>query len=193
MFPYDQGLGLVRAIFNRGGWDLVSLAWAQPPVSTEQVIHPQRYFDGDMPQEVRVPDLLPDLGEGWEEIARTTLGEFFLREYLGQKLDPTTVSTAATGWGGDEYAVYWNDHLGWLVMTLRLAWDTPADADEFGAAYGQYANLAYGSNINEVGDGIRCRTAVDTICTYRLGDEWLIARASTLDLAVSAMTAMQER
>jgi hypothetical protein len=194
MFPYNQGQQFVNAIYNRGGWAGVNEAWNQPPVSTEQILHPDRYFAQDMPQEVRVPDLLPQLGDGWEEIARTTLGEFYLRQYLGQRdrLDAATLNLAATGWGGDQYAIYWHENLDRVVMTLRLAWDTPTDADEFGAAYSQYANLAYGSNITEVGDGIRCRTAVDTVCTYRQGDEWFIVRASTLDLATTAMTAMQE-
>ncbi|MDA0243941.1 MAG: hypothetical protein OT477_11040 [Chloroflexi bacterium] len=190
-FPYEDGLTFARAIYNRGGWAGLTEAWGNPPVSTEQILHPDQYFAGDVPQAVSVPDLLPTLGEGWEEIDRTTLGELHLREYLGQRLDGGTLDTAATGWGGDQYAVYWNEPLNRVVMTLRLAWDSTADSDEFAAAYSQYADLAYGSAITEVGDGIRCRTAVDTVCTYRQGDDWLIVRATSLDLATAAMAAMQ--
>lgn len=190
-FPYETGGAFVQAVYDRGGWAGVNEAWAARPTSTEQIIHPERYFAGDQPQAISVPDLLPTLGEGWQEIERTTLGEFYLRQYLGQRLDGGTVEAAATGWGGDQYAVYWQPTNNWVVLSLRLAWDSTADSDEFASAYAQYADAAYGSNVTEVGDGTRCRTAVETVCTYRQGDEWLIVRAPNIEIATTALAAMK--
>ncbi|KPK10021.1 MAG: hypothetical protein AMJ56_09255, partial [Anaerolineae bacterium SG8_19] len=97
----------------------MNVAWQNLPQSTEQIIHPDRYLAGDLPEIVALPPLTDTLGIGWTRLEEATLGEFLLREYLGQQLDETEVETAATGWGGDRYAVYWHQDNEELVMVLR--------------------------------------------------------------------------
>lgn len=189
-FPYDFGSQFAAQAYNQaGGWQGVNDAWSNLPQSTEQIIHPDRYFAGDVPQAVSVADLSGTLGEGWEEIERSTFGEFFLRQYLQQKLDTTAVDTAATGWGGDQYVVYYNAENDDVVMTIRLAWDTPEDSQQFAEAFGRYADLTYGSNASTPQEGVRCRTAVDTVCTTQVGTDWLIVRAPDEATAVAVLNA----
>jgi hypothetical protein len=43
MFPYLNGLEFVQSLYDRGGWDAIDEAYANPPVTTEQILHPDRY------------------------------------------------------------------------------------------------------------------------------------------------------
>ena len=57
LFPYEQGLRFVRTLYAQGGWDAVNDAYRDPPRSTEQLLHPERYLgDRDQPEKVEVAD-----------------------------------------------------------------------------------------------------------------------------------------
>ena len=144
MFPYDAGLIFVMALFEEGGWSAVDAAYADPPVSTEQILHPERYPD-DAPQVITLPPLTDTLGSGWRLVDEDVLGEFGLRQYLDVYLNSSDVEAAAEGWGGDRYAVYWRDDESAFVLALHLAWDTPSDAQEFFEAYARFAESRFGS------------------------------------------------
>ncbi|WP_158055425.1 Hvo_1808 family surface protein [Halorussus halophilus] len=53
--PYSDGPPFVRGVQRRGGWEAVNELYQNPPASTEQVIHPQKYPD-DTPTEFTVGD-----------------------------------------------------------------------------------------------------------------------------------------
>jgi prefoldin subunit 5 len=181
MFPYLEGLNFVQALVSEGDWELVDEAWANPPVSTEQILHPSRYLAGDEPETVTVESLLETLGADWELLDEDVLGEFFLREYLAQQVDDATANAAAEGWGGDRYAVYWDDRQELMVMVLRSTWDTADDATEFAAAYSDYASQRYNTTAVVQGD-LTCWAGVvdgisDTTCLYEVEGELFIVRA----------------
>lgn len=189
LFPYNEGVLFVQALYDSGGFQAVDEAWANPPQSTEQIIHPDRYLSDDLPQIVALAPLTNTLGVGWQQLDQDIFGEFFLRQYLLQQLADAEVETAATGWGGDQYAVYWNESQQEMVMTLRLAWDSPQDGDEFAAAYTNYATALYGSAGQSQADGPFCWQGSDVLCLYRLGDNSFIVRAPTLALAALIVAA----
>ncbi|MFC4358119.1 Hvo_1808 family surface protein [Halobium salinum] len=62
--PYSDGPAFVYRLYERGGWATVNDAYANPPTSSEQIIHPARYPD-DRPAELEVPDRSVD---GWERV-----------------------------------------------------------------------------------------------------------------------------
>ncbi|NHN61041.1 MULTISPECIES: Hvo_1808 family surface protein [Halorussus] len=62
--PYSDGPAFVRGVRNRSGWTGVNDVYANPPASTEQVIHPEKYGE-DAPAEFRVRDRT---GEGWSRL-----------------------------------------------------------------------------------------------------------------------------
>jgi hypothetical protein len=150
VFPYDEGYLFVESLFNDGGWAAVDAAYADPPVSTEQILHPEKY-PGDPPVEVAMPDLLPTLGDGWEQLDDNVMGEWYTYLILGHGADPAArladeeAAAAAAGWGGDRYVVYLNRSTGGLVLALKAAWDTPADAAEFADAFRDHAGARFGA------------------------------------------------
>jgi hypothetical protein len=144
LFPYEAGIVFVISLFNDGGWSAVDAAYVNPPVSTEQIIHPERYPD-DVPQIVTLPPLTDTLGAGWRLVDEDVLGEFGLEQYLQVGTSESDAEVASEGWGGDRYAVHWRDDESAFVLVARLAWDTPADADEFLDAYGRFAEDRFGT------------------------------------------------
>jgi hypothetical protein len=184
LFPYTAGLDFVETVYGRGGWAAVTAAWHNPPQSTEQILHPQRYLAGDTPQLVSLPPLTDTLGVGWELITEDVFGEFYLREFLAQRLNQAEVDVAATGWGGDRYAVYWHADQDQVVMVLRHAWDTLQDANQFAGAFGNYAARRYGAQQAARPDGALCWQTIEMVCFYQHGSQTLIVRAPA-DLVVA--------
>jgi hypothetical protein len=130
---------------------------------------------------VALAPLTDTLGFDWARLEEATLGEFLLREYLGQRLDEATVDTAATGWGGDQYAVYWQEETNGLLLVLRLAWDTPADKDQFSAAFSKFADNTHGTGDQTRVEGGTCWKAIDVLCLYRFGADSIVIRAPDLE------------
>src|SRR5580765_5843597 len=78
LFPYEEGLNWTRALYKRGGWKEVSQGFTALPQSTEQIIHPDKYFLHEAPVKVTLPDVAPLLnaaergGESGNRGRRTT-------------------------------------------------------------------------------------------------------------------------
>jgi hypothetical protein len=140
-FAYVRGLEFV-AILQEEGWDAVDAAYADPPQSTEQILHPEKYLSRDEPQIVALPPLTDTLGAGWHLVRADTLGEFQTALYLDQRLGQGIVDRASQGWGGDQYALYANN--GQDVLVYGTVWDSPQDREEFVTAYQAYAGEKYG-------------------------------------------------
>lgn len=190
-FPYTDGVEFVIDLYREDGFAAIDAAWANPPRSTEQILHPDRYRAGDAPQVVTLPPLEDTLGAGWMLLDEDILGEFYLRQYLAQQLPGVTVNRAATGWGGDRYAVYWNEATDEMVMALRLVWDTPEDAQEFAAAYPDYPAALFQTEAETQPDGSACWTGDDVICFQQRAGEALIVRAPDVPIALFVLQVIQ--
>jgi hypothetical protein len=183
LFPYETGVEFARALHGRGGWGALNQAWQNPPQSTEQILHVERYLAGDTPQLVALAPLTETLGAGWQLLQTDTFGEFMLRQYLGQQLSEAEVDAAATGWGGDTFAVYWNEEAGQQVMALRLVWDSPADATQFASAFSRYAAWRGDGAVQiDTPDGA-CWQLGDVLCLYARAGETLVVRAPDVGMA----------
>ena len=144
LFPYSYGLDFVREIHLNGGWAAVDAVYADPPVSTEQILHPERY-PNDQPIVLQPPDLLAELGEGWREIDQDVLGEWYTRLTLDEYLDDDLSEIAAEGWGGDYYVALYQDERGQGAFILMTLWDSVRDAEEFYLAFEEYGEMRFGN------------------------------------------------
>ncbi len=131
LWPYTAGLAFISARDTAGGTKAVNVVIKHLPVSTEQVIHPERY-PNDLPQPLDIPDLGPALGTGWTDLDVMDVGEAWLSTMLDLRLDAGRAAAAAAGWDGGIYRA-WSNGSGTAVL-LRTVWDTPADATEFATA-----------------------------------------------------------
>jgi hypothetical protein len=131
-FPYQDGLAFVSRLVAQGGYTAVDTAFDDPPDSTEQVLHPEKYTTREAPVTVVIPKgLATSIGAGWSEVAQDTLGELLIGIWL--KIGGQTAleaPKAAAGWGGDRLALYRGPN-GETVVVLITEWDTALDASEF--------------------------------------------------------------
>lgn len=156
--PYSDGPVYVNYLLNQAGWSAVDAAFADPPASTEQVIHTT--------DEAPVPIEFEDTAtNGWTPFpgqginGSDTVGEASLyamfwyqaREYDAETIDPNSLFrglenefdtynydvSPSAGWGNDRVFPYRKrvgdeTQYGYVWVT---EWDTVVDADEFRQTY----------------------------------------------------------
>jgi hypothetical protein len=188
MFPYTDGRSFAYALFVAGnGWQLVNDAYGALPLSTEQIMHPEAYFDGEMPVDVAVVALDPLLGDGWREVWHRTLGEFYLREHLREQIDRRVASSAAEGWGGDRYRLYFNDETAESVLIWRTVWDTPDDAGEFADIYTSFNLMRFHGHSEQVDAATSCWFDGEVLCMRTSEMETLVVMAPQRSLAMDIL------
>jgi hypothetical protein len=132
IFPYLRGMVFCARLTNDGGWTALNSAYRNPPLSTEQVLHPEKYLaKPDPPTAVDLGKLDP--GEGWKELGRNVVGEM----QLGVLLRRHGGKNAAAGWDGDRFAVFEGPE-GRLGLVWFSTWDTEDDAREFHRGYARF-------------------------------------------------------
>jgi hypothetical protein len=150
LFPYQEGLRFVRALYQRGGWAAVDRAYRDPPTSTEQLLHPERYLtDRDQPQAVTVPNLSGRLGGGWRPGVEVSFGELDARLLLQGELQVATAESAAEGWDGGRLRTFQQGNR--TALALRTVWDSSAEATQFCGAMSGWARGRFGSATRSAG------------------------------------------
>lgn len=133
----------------------LATVYASPPTSSEQLLHPERYFDRDDPPvaiaEGRRAGLL-----GFAHTVESThvAGEFGVFTALEGALPPRDARAAARGWGGDLLTVYRQRETG----ELAYAWSIDCD-DRFAArrlcdALARAAEIRGGGEFVEIEDDL---------------------------------------
>lgn len=167
IFPYLRGMIFCTKLANDGGWKAVDEAYRNPPVSTEQILHPEKYRQKpDLPMIVDLGELKP--GGAWKELGRNVLGEFQIAIMLGRQ-----GSKAAAGWDGDRYAVYETPDKK-LALVWLSTWDSEDEAREFAQAYTRYQTRRVGNGASvpdKIPDSIwRCQDDVCHVIARRGAD-----------------------
>ena len=186
IFPYLAGQEFVAELRDEGGWEAVNAAFADPPASTEQILHPEKYLEAerDEPTAVGLPDLASALGPGWARAEENAFGEFqtavvLAAEEAGQGIGselPDAAEDAAAGWDGDRYAIWANGELD--VVVWVSVWD---DADE-AAEFAEAAN-AFGEDLAaELGQQLRVEQT-DATVRFVLAPSAAIADAALAGMA----------
>ncbi len=150
LFSYIDGFDFVLQLKEQGGWEAINQAYEDLPASTEQILHPEKYFiERDNPVVIQLPPLA-DLLEGWHALEHNTLGEFNIRLLLDSYLPIRQVRPASEGWDGDRFVLYEQSGTDQLLLIWYTSWDSEDDAREFFQIYGNVLNIRYG-NFHETG------------------------------------------
>jgi hypothetical protein len=195
VFPYNQGYAFVESLFNAGGWAAVDAAYASPPISTEQILHPEKY-PGDAPIPVHLPDLLPTLGAGWEQYDDNVMGEWYTWLILARgverayQLDEDQAAAAADGWGGDRYAAYLHPETGRAAFVIAYVWDTPTDEAEFAQASAAYGDARYGSRLTAASGSLAWQGEAGFVIFHASGGRTIWITAPDQGMAESLLAAL---
>jgi hypothetical protein len=133
-FPYRNGVKFVEELFEMGGWEAVDKAYENPPNTTEQVMHPEKYFAKEDSQNVKAPLINGD----WKLIKTERFGEYFILVMLNNWIPEKEAEEAAEGWGGDKLS-YYEINDGYL-FTWNISWDSNEEANEFYIAFQKMMN-----------------------------------------------------
>jgi len=161
-FVHVDGLLFVARVRARQTWPAIDALWRDPPASSEQVLHPDKYDSCEGP--IPIPDaVLPALPGFDAPRDGDVLGELVIRAWLSTALPADVAARAAAGWGGDRAALYRpapvrpdagapaavtgaSPALAWLTV-----WDDGGEADEFARAA---AVVAGDANVQRRGDAV---------------------------------------
>lgn len=134
LFPYTFGREFVAWYFREGGWAAIDGIYRDPPTSTEQIMHPERYPD-DKPVAVAAPDL-SEMTPDWMVLDQGEFGEYELSLIFEAHLDETTARDAASGWAGSSYTLLQRGDQSLFVYVGQ--WDTIRDAQQAWLALRDY-------------------------------------------------------
>lgn len=139
---YLDGMIYCATIHGTDGWQGVDRAHRHPPRTTEQILHPERYLAGELPDAITLPEL-PALTEaGLEPHEEDSLGELEMGIYFGLgRSDLEREESAADGWGGDRIRVYVGPDDSTAVVWFTT-WDDVGEAREAEAAARAVADRA---------------------------------------------------
>ena len=139
LFPYLAGTSFSQQFLKaHDGWKDLDLLFKDPPVSTQQILHPQMYLTNVKPAAVTLPEWKALIPSDWKLLEENVLGEFGLQEVLKQFLGQDRADTLAAAWAGDRYALFEDPKTKQTSLVFRLALDNTEDAARF---FGQYSEL----------------------------------------------------
>ncbi len=184
-FPYEQGKAFVDSLIESGSWERVHQAFtSDPPQSTEQIYHPERYLAGEAPIDLSLPDARAIIGDGRRQVYDSAVGEFYLRQHLMTNLSRSRAARAATGWGGDRLRIYKDSATGELIWLWHLAWDSAGEAVEFAEEYRRFLDRR---SARAEADG-RCWSRETTHCFRQIGEsETRISMAADRETALALL------
>lgn len=139
-----EGVAFVFAV-QAGGWSEVDQLFTErPPVSTEQILHPEKWAAREGFVDFTWPEFAGQACmQGWTLLEDEVLGEFRWRIVFDEQGFGSEAAAAAAGWNGDRYAIFKRQDSDALLLLMRTSWDMEGDAAEFAALYRRLLAVKY--------------------------------------------------
>ena len=144
LFPYIAGIRFTQQLLKAGnGWPDFYRVFDQPPVSTQQILHPDLYLHGVVPVKIDLPLTKGVVSSDWKKLDENDMGEFGVQEILKQFLAKDRSEALAAGWAGDRYAISENQKNKRTLLEFRIHLASDADAARFFGAYSEILEMKY--------------------------------------------------
>ena len=132
VFPYREGSQFAQWAFLANGWSGVNALFADPPISSAQILHPEKYYIRRFtPLRITPFGLKRQFKEN--AVLDETLGEFRIQILLGSNQPREEARLIAAGWTGDHLSAY-PDGDG-LITAWISAWSGDKEARDFQRAF----------------------------------------------------------
>jgi hypothetical protein len=132
IFPYDQGQKFQQALFLKEGKRAFGLAFAKPPVSTAQILHPDKYFSTEAP----VSPELPRPAAGMKALTGGTVGELDQQVILRLAGNPQAAAESlAARLKGGSYRIDEPKHGEGAALLYVSEWESEDAAAQYFAAW----------------------------------------------------------
>jgi hypothetical protein len=157
LFPYTEGLRFQQAVVTKLGDAGFSEVFRNPPANSQQVMHPDKYFEGVIAADPKLP-AVPDAGR-YREIADATVGEFDHAILLEQYGDKQTAGPLAEHWRGGKMKLFEDKKDKRVVLAYASVWDSEENAQKVFAGYkrvldGKWKKVSYVQNSEKRLEGV---------------------------------------
>jgi hypothetical protein len=144
LFPYVAGANFTQQFLKaNSGWGDFHKVFENPPVSTQQILHPELYFAGVKPLPIALPKLAPLLPDGWKELDQNVMGEYGLKEVVKRFLGDAEAEKISPDWAADRYAISESADKKQTLLIFRLRLEKPDETKEFFAQYSALLKKKY--------------------------------------------------
>ncbi len=145
IFQYSAGSKFVAYALHRGGWQTVDAIYRHPPQSSQQIMHPELYFDRPAP-----PDEIDLAGysetlDRWTVIDDNCIGELLLQVILKRNLGKDTPALVLLDrWSGDRMITMRKQRA--LTVLWMLSFSDRPSAEQFAALYASLLDRLLGQS-----------------------------------------------
>jgi hypothetical protein len=134
IFQYTEGARFVAEAYHRKQWDGVNALFNGPPLSTQQIMHPELYFEHPTPAKIVTLDGYEKVLHDWKKIDEDTMGELMLKILIERTMgEGTPYVEASTKWAGDQIVALQKAKS--LTVLWMLTFRDTGSADNFNQLY----------------------------------------------------------
>ncbi|HUP04363.1 MAG TPA: hypothetical protein VMU19_10265 [Bryobacteraceae bacterium] len=135
MFPYTKGMLFQNALVQRDGEQAFAQPFLHPPASTQQILHPDAYFNSVQPTKPALPkEALP---RGYKGLVSGTMGEDDYAILMEQYAGKSEAAEIAPHWRGSDFEIRENKKAGRDVLFYSVEWDSEEMASRYFDFYKQ--------------------------------------------------------
>jgi hypothetical protein len=197
-FVSEAGLAFADELFEQGGWERINAAYAAPPSTTEQIMHPEKYASGEAAIAMTLPAVTAGLGPEWALHSSGSLGEALTLSLLTAGADEearliaNTARDAAEGWGGDAFQVLLRRLDGEVALAQQWVMDSEADAGDLYDAMESYLDQRFSVAGTARSGGACWRAAGRMACLLQAGSGVLWVQTPDEQQVLDAIVAQFE-
>jgi hypothetical protein len=136
IFPYTRGMRFQQTVYEKMGKEAFAEVFKNPPLSTQQVLHPATYFDKVKPASPELPEPAA-LKKKYKVLAEGKMGELDHAVLIREHVSREDAERIAPRWRGGKYRV-WEKDKKRAVLCYSVEWDSPDTAREY---FGLYARI----------------------------------------------------
>ena len=182
LFPYLAGIKFSQHVLKASnGWPDFHKVFERPPVSTQQIMHPEMYFQGVTPPKIKLPETKGLISADWKKLEENNMGEFGVQEILKQFVARDRATSLAASWSADRYALFENQKNKRTMLLFQIRLSSDAAAARFFGAYSELLELKYDQRTNLLRrpNYFSFDTPEDGIFLRCVGDDCLILEGGT--------------
>lgn len=133
VFPYTKGMSFQQAVLQRDPKQGFGEVFLNPPASTQQILHPEKYFERLKPADPALP--LAHLPKGYKGLVGGELGELEQNILLEQFTGKTRAADLSPHWRGCNFELRENKKAHRVVLLYSTEWDSEESARRYFSAY----------------------------------------------------------
>jgi len=133
LFPYKDGFRFQQALVQKLGEAAFLRVFKEPPVSSQQILHPELYLSGAQPTDPPLPALAN--AQDYKEVVAGSVGEFDHAVLIEQYASKAESAALAPQWRGGKMALLEHKRDKHVVMIYASDWQDEAAARQMFNVY----------------------------------------------------------